>query len=140
MAIWIDIEANSGVPIFQQVVDQVKRAIATGMLQPDEQLPAVRELAEEQNVHPNTIAKAYQNLKLIGLVYTRPGVGGGIFVSKGVEHSARSAELTRYQEQIRKTVHDGYNLGLQKTELVDRFADEVNQVYTSRPIPVINRE
>jgi GntR family transcriptional regulator len=140
MAIWIDIDSNSGVPIFQQLIEQVKRAIATGMLRPDEQLPTVRELAEEQNVHPNTIAKAYQNLKMMNLVYTRPGVGGGIFVSRGAEVSARSAELERYQDEIRRTVRDGYNLGLQRDELVERFGGEVEQVYDSRPVPLVNRE
>ncbi len=135
MAIWIDIDAKSGVPIFKQIVDQVKRAVATGMLRPDEQLPTVRELAEEHSINPNTIAKAYDKLKDAGLVYSRPGVGGGIFVAKGAQANARGVELERFQEDLRRTVKDGYNLGLAQSELNQRFQREVSEWYTTHPLP-----
>ncbi len=140
MAIWVDIDAKTGVPIFQQVVEQVKRAIATGMLKPGEQLPTVRELAEEHSINPNTIAKAYQNLKLLGLVTSRPGVGGGIFVAENAESSARDTELKRYQEELRKTVRTGYNLGLDKDELDSRFHRELNEWYDEHPPPNVDEK
>ncbi|MEI6046745.1 MAG: GntR family transcriptional regulator [Chloroflexota bacterium] len=135
MAIWFDIDAKSGVPIFKQIIEQVKRAIATGMLKPDEQLPTVRELAEEHSVNPNTIAKAYQNLEVMGLVYTRPGVRGGTFIAREVVASVRAVELERFQEEVRKVVRSGYNLGLEQADLHGRFQRELDEWYSNHPLP-----
>lgn len=135
MAIWFDIDANSGAPIFKQIIDQVKRAIASGMVKPDEQLPTVRELAEEHSINPNTIAKAYHDLKTMGLVYTRPGVNGGIFIAQGVVAGVREVELERYQDDLRKTVREGYNLGLEETDLDNRFQRELTAWYSTHPLP-----
>ena len=135
MAIWFDIDPKNGAPIFKQIIDQVKRAIATGLLKPDEQLPTVRELAEEHSLNPNTIAKAYQGLELMGLVYTRPGVRGGTFIAKGVTANVREAELERFQDDLRRAVREGYNLGLPQAELERRFQQELEQWYTAHPLP-----
>jgi GntR family transcriptional regulator len=133
MAIWFDIDPKNGAPIFKQVIEQVKRAVATGMLKPDERLPTVRELAEEHSINPNTIAKAYQNLELLGLVYTRPGVRGGTFIAQFNEDILREAELTRYQEELQRLVREGYNLRLEAPELTLRFQSEVEAWYTTHP-------
>lgn len=140
MAVWFDIDAKNGVPIFKQVIDQVKRAIATEMLKADEQLPTVREMAEEHSINPNTIAKSYQILESMGLVYTRPGVRGGTFVAKGVEAGVRALELERYQEDLRKVVREGYNLGLTQNELGGRFERELNDWYQNHPALVAATE
>ncbi len=135
MAIWFDIDAQSGVPLFKQIIDQIKRAIATGMLKPDEQLPTVRELAEEHSINPNTVAKAYQNLELLGLVYTRPGVRGGTFIEREVAADLRKQELIRFGETIRKVVQEAHFLRLEAAELTRQFQVEVNQWYTANPLP-----
>jgi GntR family transcriptional regulator len=134
MAIWFDVDPKNGIPIFKQVVEQVKRAIATGMLKTDEQLPTVRELAEEHSINPNTIGKAYQLLEGMGLVYTRPGVRGGTFVARGVEAGVRELELERFQESLRKVVREGYNLGLTHQELEQRFQLETTAWYEAHPL------
>lgn len=135
MAIWFDIDAHSGAPIFKQIVDQIKRAIATGMLQPDEQLPTVRELAGEHSINPNTVSKAYQNLELLGLVYTRPGVRGGTFIEREVATELRKLELARYQQNLRKVVQEGHFLRLEAPELIRQFQMEVTDLYTAYPLP-----
>ncbi len=135
MAIWFDIDAKSGAPIFKQIIDQVKRAIATGMLKSDEQLPTVRELAEEHSLNPNTIARAYQGLELMGFVYTRPGVRGGTFIAPGVEANLRESELVRFQEDLRRLVQEGYNLGLGQSDLENRFLQELEKWYLAHPLP-----
>lgn len=136
MAIWFDIDPNSGAPIFKQIIDQVKRSIASGMLKPDEQLPTVRELAEEHSINPNTIAKAYQNLEAMKLVYTRPGVRGGTFVAKNVKAGLLGDEmLERFDEDVRKLVRDGFNLGLNSEDLKRRLLREVDEWYTAHPLP-----
>ncbi|HEX2911405.1 MAG TPA: GntR family transcriptional regulator [Chloroflexia bacterium] len=135
MAIWFDIDPKSGVPINKQIIDQVKRAVATGMLQPGEELPTVRELAAEHSLNPNTIAKAYQHLKLLGLVNSRPGVGGGTFIADGVEVAVREQEIGRFHEELRRVIRAGFSLGLSQTELDHIFQTELNDWYKTHPLP-----
>jgi GntR family transcriptional regulator len=70
---------SSGVPIYLQLMEQVKHAIETGALRPGEQLPGIRPLAEELVVNPNTVAKAYRELEHEGVIELRQGAGA--FVS-----------------------------------------------------------
>ena len=70
---------SSGVPIYLQLMEQVKHAVETGALRPGEQLPSIRPLAEELVVNPNTVAKAYRELEHEGVLELRQGAGA--FVS-----------------------------------------------------------
>jgi GntR family transcriptional regulator len=78
----------SGVPIYIQLMEQVKHAIETGALRPGEQLPGIRPLAEELVINPNTVAKAYRELEHEGVIELRHGAGA--FISR----NARPKELT----------------------------------------------
>src|SRR2546422_11158942 len=71
---------SSGVPIYLQLMEQVKHAIETGALRPGEQLPGIRPLAEELVINPNTVAKAYRELQHAGVIELRHGAGA--FVSR----------------------------------------------------------
>jgi GntR family transcriptional regulator len=77
-----------GVPIYLQLMEQVKHAIETGALRPGEQLPGIRPLAEELVINPNTVAKAYRELEHEGILELRHGAGA--FVSG----TARARKLT----------------------------------------------
>jgi len=66
---------ETGVPLYQQVVEQVRRMIASGTILPGDRLPTVRELASDLIVNPNTVAHAYQLLEKEGVVETRRGLG-----------------------------------------------------------------
>jgi GntR family transcriptional regulator len=79
---------SSGVPIYLQLMEQVKHAIETGALRPGEQLPGIRPLAEELVINPNTVAKAYRELEHEGVIELRHGAGA--FVAA----SARARRLT----------------------------------------------
>src|SRR5881392_1928877 len=70
---------SSGVPIYLQLMEQVKHAVETGALRPGEQLPGIRPLAEELVINPNTVAKAYRELEHEGVIELRQG--SGAFVS-----------------------------------------------------------
>src|SRR6186713_3561897 len=72
---------SSGVPIYLQLMEQVKHAIETGALRPGEQLPGIRPLAEELVMNPNTVAKAYREMEHAGLIELRHGAGA--FVAGG---------------------------------------------------------
>ena len=79
---------SSGVPIYLQLMEQVKHSIETGALRPGEQLPGIRPLAEELVINPNTVAKAYRELEHEGVIELRHGAGA--FVSG----NARAKKLT----------------------------------------------
>jgi GntR family transcriptional regulator len=72
---------SSGVPIYLQLMEQVKHAVETGVLRPGDQLPGIRALAEQLVVNPNTIAKAYRELQHEGVIDLRHG--SGAFISQG---------------------------------------------------------
>lgn len=79
----VDITINlaDGVPIYRQIVNQVKYLVASGLLQPGDELPPIRTLALQLKVTPNTIVKAYGDLENAGVVHKRRG--SGTFVSEG---------------------------------------------------------
>jgi GntR family transcriptional regulator len=69
---------SSGVPIYLQLMEQVKHAVETGALRAGEQLPGIRPLAEELVINPNTVAKAYRELEHAGVIELRHGAGAFI--------------------------------------------------------------
>jgi GntR family transcriptional regulator len=75
MTMQIQISASDGVPIYQQIVSQVRYLIAAGRLQAGEELPPIRVLAEQLTVNPNTVARAYLELEHAGIVTKRHGSG-----------------------------------------------------------------
>jgi GntR family transcriptional regulator len=91
----------SGVPIYLQLMEQVKHGIETGALRPGEQLPGIRPLAEELVVNPNTIAKAYRELEHEGVIELRQGAGA--FVS-AVARPATTDKLRAAQTVVSTAV------------------------------------
>jgi GntR family transcriptional regulator len=71
----IDLDLSDGRPLYQQIVDEVRRAVALGDLGPEEPLPSVRALATRLRVNPNTVQQAYRELERAGVVYSRRGQG-----------------------------------------------------------------
>ncbi len=93
----ISIDLKSGVPIYRQIIDQVKSAIATGAIGPGDRLPTVRQLSVDLSVNPNTVSRAYTELELTGLVETH--MGSGTFVgTKPVQQD--EVERRRILDQI----------------------------------------
>jgi GntR family transcriptional regulator len=88
---------STGVPIYLQIMEQVKHAIETGALRPGEQLPGIRPLAEELVINPNTVAKAYRELEHEGVIDLRHGAGA--FVS-GVARTKKSSDTLRAGQVI----------------------------------------
>ncbi len=71
----LKIDPSDGVPIYQQIVAQVKYHVATGVLKPDAEMPSVRALATEHVINPNTVVRAYLDLEREGVLYKRRGMG-----------------------------------------------------------------
>ncbi|HEY4536878.1 MAG TPA: GntR family transcriptional regulator [Erysipelothrix sp.] len=71
----IQINSKDPKPIFQQIIDQISQLIALNLIKADEQLPSVRSLAKDLAINPNTVARAYREAELQGLIYSIPGKG-----------------------------------------------------------------
>ena len=93
----ITINLTDGVPIYRQIVNQVKYLVASGLLQPGEEMPPIRTLALQLKVTPNTIVKAYGELEISGVVHKRRG--SGTFVSEGRPQQVALRERRRLIEQ-----------------------------------------
>jgi GntR family transcriptional regulator len=88
---------SSGVPIYLQLMEQVKHAVETGALRPGEQLPGIRPLAEELVINPNTVAKAYRELEHEGVIELRHGAGAFVASHAGSRKATdrlRAAQAT----------------------------------------------
>ncbi len=116
---FINIDPSSGLPIYLQITQQIKTAVAMGRLQPEDPLPSVRQLAVELAVNPNTVARAYLDLEIEGVIYKRQGAG--TFVSsQGVEMS-KGERRRVLNELLEKALVEGVNLGLSERELREAF-------------------
>ena len=115
---YIEVNPNSGLPIFMQITNQGKRMIAAGMLKKDEPVTSVRQLALELRVNPNTIAKAYRELELEGFLYTQRG--RGVFVAGKSDKTStlskdeRIKSISSLADQI---AVEAFHLGLSKEDI-----------------------
>lgn len=92
----------SGLPIYLQLMDQVRLAVETGLLAVGDQLPGIRRVAEELVINPNTVAKAYRELEHEGVVELRQGAGA--FVANGLADSAAGARARAHQAALAASI------------------------------------
>ena len=119
MGLWIQIAAGSREPIYAQIVAQVGRAIARGDLAPGDKLPAVRRLAGELVINPNTVARAYTLLEQQGLVLSK--TGAGTFVSDPRLRDKDAAQVNVLAERMDNIITQGLNIGLGGRDLAEMF-------------------
>ena len=110
----ITLSSLSKVPIYQQIIDQILSQIAMGILEPHAQMPAVRSLAQNLGINPNTVVKAYNELEHAGYLYTKAGVGS--FVSE--EHSLNSRLKQQKLDALRKEISLIHKLGCEKEKII----------------------
>jgi len=128
--LFINIDPSSGLPIYLQIAQQIKTAVAMGRIQPEDPLPSVRQLAVELAVNPNTVARAYLDLEIEGVIYKRQGAG--TFVSsQGVEMS-KGERRRVLNELLEKALVEGVNLGLPERELRDAFEGVLEKILQAR--------
>jgi GntR family transcriptional regulator len=130
IAVWIDIDPRSGVPIYVQIAAQVRHAVEVGGLVPGEKLPTVRGLAEELAIAPNTIVKAYNELQREGFVESRAGVG--TVVAEGVAEVAREQQREAVFERLRAIVRDAAALGITEDDLWENLDSEFERLPRER--------
>ena len=105
---------GSGVPVYLQLIEQVKHAIDVGALRPGDQLPGIRRVAEELIINPNTVAKAYRDLEHEGVIDLRQGAGA--FVADNGS-AGRVARVRAAQPAIQTLVERLASSGLTVEEI-----------------------
>ncbi|QDU79790.1 HTH-type transcriptional repressor YtrA [Polystyrenella longa] len=123
----IQITTGSNVPIYKQIVEQVRQAVASGDLKEGDPLPSVRALANKLVINHNTVAKAYAHIVQEGIAVAQPG--RGLFASAVRNIYSDSERQRRLQEAFDRFVSDVLSLGYTKDELSqflhDKIADSV---------------
>jgi GntR family transcriptional regulator len=113
-----------GVPIYLQLVEQVKHAVETGALRAGDQLPSIRPLAEELVINVNTVAKAYRELEREGVVELRQGAGA--FVAEtGRARQGEASKFRAVQPLVAKAVEQLRARGLSDDEIRRLFEAEL---------------
>jgi GntR family transcriptional regulator len=111
---------HSSVPIYQQLVEQVRRLVAGGQLQPGAELPSVREMAHEHTVHPMTISKAYSLLEAEGLLERHRGKPMRVAALKKNQASV-AARLKQIEPQLQQLALSARQLELTPEEVIDQL-------------------
>ena len=121
----------SGVPIYLQLTEQIKHAIEVGSLEEGEQLPAIRTLAEELVVSPNTIVKAYNELDRDGVILLRHGAGA--YVAHRESHASQNTHLKEASRLVGSVVKKLRGLGATEEEIRRLFeAELLDEIRTTR--------
>jgi GntR family transcriptional regulator len=109
----------SGVPLYAQLVEQVKHAIETGAMRSGEQLPSVRQMAEELLINPNTVARAYRELEYEGVIELKHG--SGAFIRQSIVPRAK----------LMQKAHAVVKSALDQLESLDLCEDEIRRLLES---------
>ena len=111
---------DEGVPIYRQIIRQIEFAILSGRLKPGDKLPTIRALSVELKTNPNTIAKAYSELEIRGILATQ--VGSGTFISDKKPETLDVSLDQKIREMVGHFIEEMRNLGVEKRELTALIA------------------
>ena len=109
------LDGSSGVPFYRQIIQQIEQAILAKRLLPGDKLPTIRSLAIELKINPNTIAKAYNELEIRGIVVTQ--VGSGTYVSDKEINMAENERQKKIEESLARFLREMDALGVSRSEL-----------------------
>ncbi len=124
-----ELNYKSGKPVYLQVVDQVKAAVASGAARPGDPLPSIRPLAEDLRVNRNTIAKAYGELESQGVIETV--VGKGCFVTDQASPLRKDARTRLLTAEVDAAVVQAHHLQIARAEFL-RLAEERFESFAKR--------
>jgi GntR family transcriptional regulator len=110
------VDPTSRVPIYRQLIDQVRQAVARGRLRAATRLPSVRVLSRELVVNPNTVARAYTELEREGVLNTRPGLG--VFIAEPQAELTAAARRERLAEAIDRFLTEAVHLGFSAEDVM----------------------
>jgi GntR family transcriptional regulator len=113
--ILLELNTGNGRPIYSQIADRVKFAVAGGVLRPGDLVPSVRELSKQLVVNPNTVARAYRDLQAEGLLESVRGMG--LQVSEGAVEPCRAARQALVRQRIRTAIEEARRSKMEPVEI-----------------------
>lgn len=106
----LNIRLEGKLPIYEQLYNGIARLVSNGELSADEKLPAVREVAKQFGINPNTVQKAYAQLEQSGLIYSIPAKGSYVSAEMGASAAVRGEALRRTENEMRSAYHAGVGM------------------------------
>jgi GntR family transcriptional regulator len=116
-------DPTSRVPIYRQLMDQIRQASARGRLRPGSRLPSVRVLSRELVVNPNTVARAYTELEREGVLNTRQGLG--VFVAEPQAELSAAARRERLQAALDRFLTEAVHLGFSADDVLSAVSKRI---------------
>lgn len=132
------INIHSSISVYEQIENQVKFAVASGRLKEGDQLPSIKELGDRLGINFNTVAKAYRDLEVMGLIYTRRGMG--CFIQKGVKDKCKEDCFARIVRRVHEVVQEAKAAGLPKkflTDIITKSLATESELYGEVPKEVV---
>lgn len=123
------LEPDYGQPVYQQIIEQIKRLIAVGTLRTGDRLPTVRELASQLIVNPNTVAHAYQILERDKVIETRRGLGS--FICEPESRLSHQERLKQVSDLIEKALIEAHHLNIRADEVRTLLKERMNMLFDS---------
>jgi GntR family transcriptional regulator len=121
----IRLDSKTGVPIYLQIINEIKGSILSGSLVAGEKLPSVRELAMSLKVNPNTIAKSYRELKHDGVIESQ--WGGGYFVASDIKKVTQKDKEILMSKAFQQLINEAKDLGFNEKEQLALFKKILNE-------------
>ncbi|QQE79871.1 GntR family transcriptional regulator [Alicyclobacillus sp. SO9] len=122
---WLQIDARSPVPIYQQIVDGVKAAVAKDVLKPGDKIPSIRELAVDLMLNHNTVAKAYRELERSKVIEVLRG--RGTFVAETNIAPDRAERIRDIRNQMERMLIEAHHLQVTDDQLVFMLKEVITQ-------------
>ncbi|HZZ30279.1 MAG TPA: GntR family transcriptional regulator [Pirellulales bacterium] len=119
------INPTSGMPIYQQLSDQICAGVARGQLRTDQRLPSVRELSQLLVINPNTVARTYTELEREGVLYTRPGMG--VFIAPLPRPLSKKSRRERLLGSVDRLLVDAVRFGFTAEEFTEFVEERIKQ-------------
>jgi GntR family transcriptional regulator len=121
--VFLKIDAHNGLAVYDQIVRQVKFAVADAALRPGEIVPSVRELARELAINPNTVARAYRQLQDDGVLDAVRGTG--LAVAQSARRQCQSERTKLIRTRLRRVLEEAAQSGLETTEIEQLMRTEL---------------
>ncbi len=112
------VEYDTGIPVYRQIINQASAAVAAGTFKPGDQLPTIRALSERLNVNPNTVAKAYRELELKGVIVSERGSGSFIQAQPPASAPGAREKKAKLKGLYHRLLADAASSGLTESELL----------------------
>ncbi|MEO9263508.1 MAG: GntR family transcriptional regulator [Candidatus Baltobacteraceae bacterium] len=128
MPLHLHVDARSGFPVYLQIVDQIRRAVAVGVLQPGEQLPSVKFIASTLVVNPATVSRALRELEHLDIIESHAGRGSFIR-GNGVASAAKANADDIVRRSIEAAVREARSLGIDENDVTRLMLDALAKTY-----------